>query len=93
MQATVRFKQSPEGFAVFIITLLPGENQEKGRRKMKKLKKIIFYGTTVLAGSTAFASAMTFRNVTKEVVGVFIGSMLWLGIAAIEGEKKEGAAE
>lgn len=60
---------------------------------MKKLKKIIFYGMTVLAVSTAFASAMTFRNVTKEAVAIFIGSLLWLFVAAIEAEKKEGAAE
>ncbi len=60
---------------------------------MKKLKKITFYSMTILAGSAAFTSAMTFRNVTKEAVAIYIGSLIWLTIAAIEAEKKEGPAE
>ncbi|MBR6646315.1 MAG: hypothetical protein IKL09_02230 [Clostridia bacterium] len=60
---------------------------------MKKLKKILFYAMTILAGSAALTSAMTFRNVTREAVAIYIGSLVWLIIAAIEAERKEGAAE
>lgn len=59
---------------------------------MKKFKKIIFNAFTVCMIGAAFASAMTFRNVTKEAVAIFIGSVSWLAITAIEAEKKEGDA-
>ncbi len=60
---------------------------------MKKLKKIIFYVMTILTVSAALTSTMTFRNVTREAVAIYICSLIWLTIAAIEAEKKEGAAE
>ncbi len=61
--------------------------------KKKKIKNMALNVFTVCMGALAFTSAMTFRNVTREAVAIYIGSLLWLFVAAIEAEKKEGAAE